>query len=105
MSAVSGMRILGIAGGAASTCEFTSLVIVFLRHAVQYQARPLVGQTAGQLTTMFGLTPKLLRRLVHQRTGMKLKDMALTLSWTRAGARGLSAAEAQIDARRCLCLT
>jgi hypothetical protein len=70
------MRILGIAGGAASTCEFTSLVVILFRHAVQYQARPLVRQTAGQLTTVFGLTPKLLRRVVHQPTGMKLKDMA-----------------------------
>ena len=105
MSVMGGMRTLGVAG-AASTCELTSLFIVFLRHPVQYQARPLVKQTIGQLPTVVGLAPKLLWGIVHQPTGMKLEGMMFTtLSRTRAGAPGLSATEAQINARRCICLT
>ncbi|MFL6763658.1 MAG: hypothetical protein ACJ8FO_00495, partial [Sphingomicrobium sp.] len=84
-SATGGKRILWIARGAALTCEFASLIVVLLRHPVQYKARPLVDQTVGQLSTVVGLAPKLLWRIVHQPTRMKLEGMMFTtLSRTRA---------------------
>ena len=56
---------LWIARSAAWACEFASLLVVLLRHPVQYQARPLVDQAIGELPTVFGLAPKLLWRFIH----------------------------------------
>jgi len=51
---------------------------------------------------VFGLTPKLLRRVVHQAVeGHEVGDAPLH---TGGSAKSLSVTEAQTDARRCDCL-
>jgi len=74
----------------APTCDFASLLVVLLRHVVQYQASASVHDAIGQIPAVFGLPAKLLWRLGDHRIDVGGDDFHGALLHAGGSAKSLS---------------